>query len=463
MSTLIKRYIMKKLFLFLFSSCSSPISDNKYRTIINKMPYHFDPRYHSSTLEEFIFEELIHCKLITFNQKAQASLELAKELTWKTPTELFIKIHPHFTFSNNKPVQAKDIASTYLSLKKIKQSSRSISFPPIQDIIVHNNTSLTFLLKKPVPFFENFLLIGILPEDSSLEKIKNPIGCGKYITNSFNYKKAILEHRKKNFYVSFEVILDDQMKFLKLLKKEVNFITNTLSLSQINSLKNNSDFIIKEIPALSTAYLSFNMRKLSDLNTRIYLRSLVDKKYIIKNLFKDLYFFSNGLLPNFFPVFKKYDHEIPFKKVEFNKPLKLITTTNPDFLQLATYLQQEFKKENIILQIYPYEWSLYIKKILENECDLFLGSFIGFVAPDMFHFAYGSDFIPPRGLNRSFYQNSDFDKANLDQNYSKSQEILWNDPPSIFLWHGKSYVIFDKTLLGIYPTAQGRMSFLNDI
>ena len=57
MSTLIKRYIMKKLFLFLFSSCSSPISDNKYRTIINKMPYHFDPRYHSSTLEEFIFED----------------------------------------------------------------------------------------------------------------------------------------------------------------------------------------------------------------------------------------------------------------------------------------------------------------------------------------------------------------------------------------------------------------------
>lgn len=463
MSTMLKGYFMNKLLLFLFISCSSPISDNKYRTIINKIPYHFDPRYHSSTLEEFIFEELLHCKLITFNQKAQVSLELAKELIWKTPTELFIKIHPNFTFSNDQPVQAQDIASTYLSLKKIKKSSRSISFPNIQDIVVHNTTSLTFLLEKPVPFFENFLLIGILPQDSILEKIKNPLGCGKYTTKSFNYKKAILEHRKKKFHVSFEVILDDQMKFLKLLKKEVNFTTNTLSLSQINSLKNNSDFIIKEIPALSTAYLSFNMRKLSDLNTRIYLRSLIDKKYIIKNLFKDVFFLSNGLLPDFFSDFKKYDHEIPFTKVSFNKPLKLITTTNSDFLQLATYLQQEFKKENITLQIYPYEWSLYIKKILDNECDLFLGSFIGFVAPDMFPFAYGSDFIPPKGLNRSFYQNPDFDKANLEQNYTKSQEILWNDPPSIFLWHGKSYVIFDKTLQDIYPTAQGRMSFLNDI
>jgi len=454
---------MRKFFFFLFISCSSPISDNTYRTIINKIPYHFDPRYHSSTLEEFIFEELLHCKLITFDAKSQIVFEVAKELTWKNDTELFIKIHPHFTFSDKTLVRAQDIAATYLSLEKIQKSSRSISFPKIQNILVHNDHSLTFILHKPIPFFENFLLVGILPENSSLEKIKNPISCGQYITKSFNYKKAILEHRKKKFHISFEVILDDQMKFLKLLKKEVNFISNNLSLSQLNSLRNNSDFIIKEIPALSTSYLSFNMRKLSDLNTRLYLRSLVDKKYIIKNLFKDLYFLSNGLLPDFFKVFKKYDNEIPFTKVTFNKPLKLITTTNPDFLQLATYLQQEFKKENILLQIYPYEWSLYVKKIVDNEGDLFLGSFIGFIAPDIFPFAYGSDFIPPKGLNRSFYQNADFDKANLEQNYTKSQEILWNDPPAIFLWHGKSYVIFDKRLEGIYPTAQGRLSFLNNL
>jgi peptide/nickel transport system substrate-binding protein len=92
-------------------------------------------------------------------------------------------------------------------------------------------------------------------------------------------------------------------------------------------------------------------------------------------------------------------------------------------------------------------------------------------SPDIFHWAYSSETLPPHGANRGHYINPELDRLLTDasqktddaarrDDYVEIQKILANDLPTIPLWYFDNVIVHGKRIENIKVTASGDYSFL---
>jgi peptide/nickel transport system substrate-binding protein len=91
--------------------------------------------------------------------------------------------------------------------------------------------------------------------------------------------------------------------------------------------------------------------------------------------------------------------------------------------------------------------------------------------PDIFHYAYATESMPPKGANRGRYSNPKIDfllnAANSETNddirrreYLEVQQILAQDLPTIPLWYPDNVVVHTSRLTGVTLNANGSFDFL---
>jgi peptide/nickel transport system substrate-binding protein len=119
-----------------------------------------------------------------------------------------------------------------------------------------------------------------------------------------------------------------------------------------------------------------------------------------------------------------------------------------------------FEKAGIKVQVTVQEWGTYMSNFKSGKFDIIMGQWIGFTGPDMLSFVFHSKNVPPRGGNRIYYNNLEFDKlidrateevnpAKRNQLYNDAYKIVTNDYTYINLWHPNVIWIGSKCLKNV--------------
>ena len=90
-------------------------------------------------------------------------------------------------------------------------------------------------------------------------------------------------------------------------------------------------------------------------------------------------------------------------------PIKLVykTSNDPFRLRLATIIQNQLNSVGIEVEIRSYDWGTFYGDIKAGRFQMYSLSSVGLKIPDIFHYIFHSEAIPPNGANRGRFVDSD--------------------------------------------------------
>jgi ABC-type transport system substrate-binding protein len=138
----------------------------------------------------------------------------------------------------------------------------------------------------------------------------------------------------------------------------------------------------------------------------------------------------------------------------------------PKDFEMAQAIQQQLKKVGVECSLDTMEWAAYLaalrKPVETNESEIFLLGWAPSTAEArwILYPLFTTEQWIPKGNNRSFYSNKEFDdlvnkftratnKADMDRYLKAAQEILAKDAPSIPILVTKETIGYTKKLHGV--------------
>jgi peptide/nickel transport system substrate-binding protein len=493
----------------LWLSMAADSKEDKIVVAIEADTRSLDPRYASDANAQYIIA-LSQCSLISFDEHGQVIANLATKWRWVDDRTLVFQLNPKAKFANGKPVSSADVKATFDFLKRsdLKQPSPiSGDFKNIASILAGTNEITFKFSETDVSFVPNFV-IGVLPQDlaaldRSLATAELGNGCGPYQLKSQDLNGIILEANPnyslaslaKTKRIEFKIVKDEQTRYAKLRKGEIDLIQNSLSRDKIQEIAaSHPKLAVYRRPSISTTYLGFNLRDryLGQKLVRQAINLAINRDEIIKFLLQgyatpaktmlapgDPFLLSSLASPTFDPTtaatlldkagFTDPDGKGP--KPRFQLSYK--TTTDTTRLAIAQAIASQLGKVGIRVTVESQEWGKFKDEVERGQVQLWSLSWVGFKDPDIFRHAFASDKVPPNGGNRGWYQNPELDKLlqkargtpQLDARkniYADVQKILAEDLPYAFLWHEERFIVAAKSLKGVTVYADGRLDFLNN-
>ncbi len=488
----------KFLFLCLNFIVSSIVYASPINIAISSSPNSLSPFFSTDANSQNI-NRLINASLIDFNTEMQPICQLCesfKEYRTKTSYKIRFKLKPNLKFSNGKSLTANDVQKSHMyftETEKIKSIFR-FAFGNITEVKVIDNLTFDLIYKEfGLDHLPNLVLFKIIdiPNFEKLEKVEmeDIVGAGDYKITNIAPLQIDLKALKKGLNdLNFVVVKDETTLSLKLIKGEIDLSVANISPRKVNYLQKNSDVNVVKVLGTDYNYIGINQKKkiFSNVNVRKALSHLIPREKIIKYKFKGNAVSSNGLYAKSFKNFyidqpvDQYDPKLAydlFLKAGFEMrngiwydnngekfSITWKTSSNKFQQEIVTIIEEEFEKFGLVINVMPQEWGTFLRGIKRGEYDLYLGRWVGFTGQDMLKFAFYSEKMPPKGANRVFFDNKEFDnliiKAEHTINkkkevelYKKANIVVNNEYPYISLWHPDVIWVMNKCieLKGIYP------------
>jgi peptide/nickel transport system substrate-binding protein len=293
----------------------------------------------------------------------------------------------------------------------------------------------------------------------------------------------------------FKIVSDDNTRFLKMKKGELDLLINAIPLDKIDEVRKpplNETYNIIEEPGLSYNYISFNLDNpaVRDVRLRQAIAHAVNIEEIIAYRLDGHAVRATGLLASLNPYYEgnvaayPYDpdrakallDEAGLKDPDGDGPqprltLELKTSNNAQATGTARILQAQLAEVGINLDIRSYEWGTFYGDIRSGNFQMTTMRWVGINDPDFYYDVFHSSRTPPQGNNRGRYSNPDVDKmleagritVNFPERkavYAKVQQKLTEDLPYISLWHANNISLVHKRVKGYrqHPTG-GFLSF----
>ncbi|EPZ50291.1 ABC transporter, substrate-binding protein, family 5 [Bacteriovorax sp. BAL6_X] len=488
------RFLSFLLFIFL-SSMGYGASLN---IAISSSPNSLSPFFSTDANSQNI-NRLVNASLIDFDSNMQPICQLCesfKEYRTVDSYKIRFKLKSNLKFSNGATLTSKDVEKSHFyftETEKIKSIFR-FAFGNIKEVKIIDELTFELIYKGfGLDHLPNLVLFKIIqiPNYEKLEKVEmsDIIGAGDYKIAKIAPLQIDLKSLKADHYdLNFVVVKDETTLSLKLIKGEIDLSVANISPRKVNYLEKNSDVNVQKVLGTDYNYIGLNQKKelLQNKNVRKALSHLIPRTKIIKYKFKDNAVASNGLFAESFKNFyidTPVDDFNPKKAFElFNKAgferkngvwydnngktfsLTWKTSSNKFQQELVTIIKNEFEKFGLVVNVVPQEWGTFLRGIKRGEYDLYLGRWVGFTGQDMLKFAFYSENMAPKGANRVFFDNKDFDnlikKAEQTINkkkevalYKKANQVVNEQYPYISLWHPNVIWVMSKCikLKEIYP------------
>jgi peptide/nickel transport system substrate-binding protein len=468
---------------------------------IEDPPKTMDPRYSTDATGMRISHHLLFSTLVQHGLDLQIVPNLAER--WETPNDTTYVFHLHkgVTFHDGHPLTAADVKFTFEHLKDPStQSPFAGTYRIINTITVLDDHTVRFELEQPVASFLTSVIMPIVPAHivaDSTDFHRQLIGSGpfRFVEQSPN---EIVLSANPDFYLGapaldrivFKVIKDDNTRFLKMRKAELDLVINAIPLNKVNDFKKSPlsrTYRVIEDPGLSYSYLAFNLaaEPLQDVRLRAAIAHAIDVDEIIQYRLEGHAVRSNSLLSpvNWFsePAARHYafDPERAMSLLDeagFSAPdgsgrqprlkLELKTSNNAEAVGIARILQAQLAKVGIELVLKSYEWGTFYGDIQSGNYQLTTMRWVGVTEPDFYFDIFHSSQFPPAGRNRGRYQNEAIDRLTeqgrmtLDPDrrqaiYSQIQKIVAEELPYISLWHTNNISIVHHRVSGYQQHPMG--------
>jgi len=474
--------VLRVILLSVLLAACTQTEYSGFRFGLASAPITLDPRFATDAASTRI-NRLLYQRLVEFDESMQPTPSMA---TWQRLTNQHYRffLTQETAFHNQKIVDMHDVKATYASVLDPQVGSpHRASLNMIESMDVIDEKTLDFHLNRADLMFPGRLVIGILPKKQlAAEHLFNrqPIGSGPFQFKSWPESgKLVLERLHDRTEFEFLKVKDPTVRVLKLMRRELDMIQNDLQPELITHLLEKQKLHVLTMGGTRFSYLGFNMEDdiVGQETVRKAIAYALDRDTIIKYVFGGAATKANAILkPDHWAGAREIPGYIydPVKARRFmqeagysltNRPTVVYKTSSDPFrIRLATIVQQQLAEVGIDVILKTYDWGTFYGDIKAGRFQMFSLSWVGIKNPDIFHYVFHSESIPPAGANRGRFhdQQADLlinlaDKANTQeaqaQHYVALQHYLWEHLPYVPLWYEDNVFISQPDIKG-YTLAQ---------
>lgn len=492
--------------LIAFTACKGASGGESAIVIgVQASPISLDPRV-ATDAEGDKIANLLCEGLFVKNEKLEAVPAIAEKYETLSDVSYRFYLRPDVKFYDGSLLTADDVVYTFKSvIDGVVTSPLRSSFEKIKDVVAESQTTVRIDLKEPyAPFLSVMLTRGIVSKKAAEANKdtfgKSPVCAGPYkVVRFVPDSVTIIESNPLYFGVQptakkleFQVIKDDNIRVLKLIKGDIDLVQNAIPPMLVDSVLKNKDVLKMEDTGIVMSYMGFNLTDpvLSKKKVREAIAYAIDRDEIISHRWKGMAVKANSILsPSnwaYDPTLMQYNYD-PEKAKKLldeaqvkaspvtGKRFSLVfkTSTVKDRIDIARMIAHQLDKVGIDVRVEPYEWGTFFRDVKNGNFQIYSLSWVGVIDPDIFYDVCDSSQAPPNGLNRNRYKNPQIDsllesgRREMDVNkrkatYASVQKILLNDLPFVPLWYEKNVVLYRKNLSGVSlrPDASYR-TFMN--
>lgn len=294
---------------------------------------------------------------------------------------------------------------------------RKISAPNSQTLVVE-------LIAPNLLFLEKLQTIPI----AKMSNDKSVIGAGPYqLAAQDAHGNVHLQRVSGNgpAELNFWYVKDPLVRLMKLQAKEVDVVHNDIPI-ELMPYATKQGLAVQATPSASYTYLGFNHHDGPATNrlVRLAIGYAIDTALIRSTLLNGYASPAESLLLPEHPAAiavapPTYDPARAENLLEtagyvadeegVRLRLALAVTNNPLMQRLAQVLHQQLRHVGIELTLEASEWATFYSRIKRGEAQLYILTWVGQFAPDIFTYLFHSEQWPSDGLNRGRFANPAMD------------------------------------------------------
>lgn len=480
-------------FVFAIVCSTLTFAQERINVAISSTPNSLVPFFSTDSNSQNI-NRLVHSSLIDFNDKMQficIACESYEETMAGEKQVLKFKLRKDLTFTDGSPVTAEDVKKSwdyFAKNEKIKSTFMG-SYETLEDVIVKDAYTLEIIYKNfSLENLSNLALLKIVKiKDLSKEPLEpqDVIGCGDYAIESILPLEIVISPRKGTKpWLVFKVVKDETTLALKLINNEIDLSVASMSPRKVFWLKSKPSLKVWDMPSGNFQFMGINHKHdlFKDIRVRKAFSLLIPREDLLKYKLKNTAVLSIGM---FSPAFGDMYEAAPIEKHDVVEARKLLSaagykknakgllekdgkfleidwkvSNNKASIEVVEVLKSFFEKEGMVVNVSIQEWGTYMAAFKAGKFDIVVGQWVGFTGPDMLNFVFHSTNTPPKGGNRTSYNNPEVDKAlneaTVETNapkrtalYKKALKIINEDYGTINLWHPNIIWIGRKCLSDI--------------
>jgi peptide/nickel transport system substrate-binding protein len=480
------------LLVLMLAACQSPPSPSHLHFGLASAPVSLDPRFATDATSVRI-NRLLYRALVDFDEQLHPVPDLA---TWQQLSLTHYRFHlgqAGRQFHNGSQLTATDVKATYDFILDVNQASpHRGSLTVIKEIKVIDPDTIDFLLHAPDTLFPGRLVVGIVPTTLIQNQHpfnKQPVGSGQFEFIQWPQSSQLtVKRRADGQIVEFLEVKDPVVRALKLVHGELELLQNDLSPELVNWLATHSHLKVTQAPGTTFTYLGFNLQ--DPLTGQRLIRQAIayaiNREEIIHYILNQTAHVANSFLfpPTHWAGYEDKNHysydpqqaRALLAQAGFtqDKPLQLTykTSSQPLRIRIATVIQQQLAAVGIDMVLQSYDWGTFYGDIKAGRFQLYTLSWVGIKMPDIFHYAFHSDAIPPAGANRGRLQNTKIDALIVQAEQAQSlveqgqlyrglQRRLFEELPYVPLWYEDHVLATHSQVTGYTLAADGNYDGLN--
>jgi len=404
----------------------------------------------------------IYDRLFDWTPKMELEKNLADTYEQLDPLTLQVKIKEGVKFHNGEELTSEDVK---FSIERGRDAPAVMTyFADIDRVDIVDKYTVKIVTKRPYgPLFNALAHTGgsimnkKYVEAQKDEAFLKPIGTGAFKFDSWRSGDRIILKANKDYFrgapltetIVYRVIPESVNRAIALETKEVDMVL-VIDPVDVETVKDNEDIILYEMPATSMTYMGFNCDKkpFSDPKVREAIALGVNLPDIVETAFLKAAVPANSVVPAGVVGYNK-NLKAPVRDVEKAKALlaeagykdglklKLWLNENKSREDSAVIMQAQLKEIGVDINIEKLEWGAYLDKLGRGEHDLFLLGWSTSPDPDSAMYALFHSKNKGNAGNRSFYGN-----AKVDELLDKGRETT--DPAARLVFYEEAQEIITK-------------------
>ncbi|MCB5187069.1 ABC transporter substrate-binding protein [Methylobacillus caricis] len=448
--------------LLMLDACSRTGSHDDIRSAVSQLPQTLDPRYATDASSARV-NRLLYRSLVDFDGHYRPKPDLA---TWRVLSPRLFRFtlrQEGRNFHDGRHLTAEDVAATYQSVKELADSPHAAEFANINKIEVRDESTLDFFLQDADSNFPSRLVIGIMPAELIAREhdfSREPVGSGplKFVSWRRDLKLERLSDRQR---FSFEEIRDPTVRVLKLVRGETDMLQGDLPPELVGYLKKQPAIKVTESRGSNFSYLGVNFTdpQLQNPLVRQALAHAIDRETIIRHALVGGSRLAETILPPEHwagnPDLEAYAYDPLLARdllaqAGIKLPLKLVykTSTDAQRVRLATMMQAQMKLAGIDLEIRSLDWGTFFEDIKRGNFQLYGLMWVGIKTPEIYHLAFHSSSIPPKGANRGHFADRKVDEMIAVSDWANVASRVHEQLPYIPLWYEGQFAAVRKNIVG---------------
>lgn len=472
----------------LLSGCGQKSSPGELVMMIEKRINTFDPRISADSADERM-RQLIFNGLTRKDEKFDPVPDLAESFEASPDQKAFtFRLRQGVKFHNGQKLSALDVKYTFDTMMANKSSAKRVELareveagkPLLAGIEIGSDPmAVVFRCNAPCPGLPNIILpVGIIPEGTSEQQAKKPVGTGPFNFDSYTEEQEVVLNANPEYFggapriqrLRIKIIPDNSTRESELRKGSVDLAINAdFDPVTVEGLQKAEGLKVELIDGTNITHLGVNLQDpiLKDQRIRQALAFAIDRESIIRDVYRSQAKIAHSVLPTSQWAYEpnvttySYDPERAKKLLdEAGKPgkdgqrikLTLKTSTLSISRKIGESIQAQLGRVGIRIEVQTLERQKLQQDMTDGNFQLYLNQAVGGnQSTDIFNFMYGSKSVPPNGQNRSRYNNPAVDKLlgeailatpeRRKQIFSEVQKMLSSELPQIYLWYPATVVV----------------------